>query len=258
MPRYRITIEYDGSPFVGWQQQDNGPSVQAALQEALHALSGETTPVLGAGRTDAGVHAFAQVAHFDLSREWQTERLRDGLNAHLGQQPIAVLQAQAVDDEFHARFSACRRHYIYRIANRRPKLTLDEWRAWRVPVPLDADAMHASAQALVGTYDFTTFRASECQAASPVKTLDFISVSRQGDMIEISTNARSFLHNQVRSIVGSLKQVGTGKWHPTQLAAALKACDRKACGPVAPAHGLYLARVDYDESSADQLSDTHT
>ena len=253
MPRYRIIIEYDGSPFVGWQQQDNGPSVQAALQEALYALSGETTPVLGAGRTDAGVHAFAQVAHFDLSRDWQPDRLRDGLNAHLGQQPVAVLEAHAVGDDFHARFSACRRHYIYRIVNRRPKLALDELRAWRVPVPLDADAMHASAQVLVGNHDFTTFRASECQAASPVKTLDSISVSRQGDTVEISTNARSFLHNQVRSIVGSLKQVGTGKWHPDQIAGALKACDRKACGPVAPAHGLYLARVDYTESSADQL-----
>jgi tRNA pseudouridine38-40 synthase len=250
MPRYRITIEYDGSPFVGWQQQDNGPGVQAALQQALHALSGETTLVLGAGRTDAGVHAFAQVAHFDLSREWLVDRLRDGLNAHLAEQPVAVLEARAVDDEFHARFSARRRYYIYRIANRRPKLALDEWRAWHVSVPLDADAMHASAQALVGNHDFTTFRASGCQAASPVKTLDFISVSRHGAMVEISTNARSFLHNQVRSIVGSLKQVGIGKWHPDQLAGALKACDRKACGPVAPAHGLYLARVDYEDNSA--------
>ena len=259
MQRYRITIEYDGSPFVGWQQQDNGRSVQAALQEALHALSGDTAPVLGAGRTDAGVHAFAQVAHFDLTREWQTDQLRDGLNAHLGKQPIAVMEAQPVEDEFHARFSALRRHYIYRIANRRPKLALDEWRAWRVPVQLDADAMHASAQALVGNHDFTTFRASGCQAASPVKTLDFISVSRHGDMVEISTNARSFLHHQVRSIVGSLKPVGTGKWPPDQLAAALNARDRKACGPVAPAHGLYLTRVDYAESAlADQSGDNDT
>ena len=251
MPRYRITIEYDGTPYVGWQQQNNGPSVQAVLQDALHALSGEMTPVLGAGRTDAGVHAFAQVAHFDLSREWQTDKIRDGLNAHLDTHPVAVLAAQAVDDEFHSRFSAGRRHYVYRIVNRRPKLALDEWRAWRVPMPLDADAMHAAAQALVGNHDFTTFRDSGCQAASPVKTLDFISVSRHGDMIEINTNARSFLHSQVRSIVGSLKQVGTGKWHPGQMAKALKARDRKACGPVAPARGLYLARVDYEDGSAD-------
>ncbi len=253
MPRYRITIEYDGAPFVGWQQQDNGPSVQGALQEALTSLTGETTPVLGAGRTDAGVHAFAQVAHFDLGRTWQTDRLRDGLNAHLGQQPVAVLNASAVDGDFHARFSARRRHYVYSIANRRPKLALEHGRAWRVPVPLDAAAMHTAAQCLIGQHDFTTFRASECQAASPVKTLDFISVERHGELVEISTHARSFLHNQVRSIVGSLKQVGTGKWPIEQMAEALAACDRTACGPVAPAHGLYLARVDYDEGSGDQL-----
>lgn len=252
MPRYRITIEYDGSPYVGWQQQNNGPSVQAALQEALYALSGEASQIFGAGRTDAGVHAFAQIAHFDMSREWQKDRIRDGLNAHLDTHPIAILDAEAVDDEFHSRFSALRRHYVYRIINRRPKLALDEWRAWRVPTLLDVDAMHASAQGLVGTHDFTTFRASKCQAASPVKTLDFISVSRHSDMVEINTNARSFLHNQVRSIVGSLKQVGIGQWHPGQMVKALKACDRKACGPVAPAHGLYLSRVDYeDENSTD-------
>jgi tRNA pseudouridine38-40 synthase len=250
MPRYRITIEYDGGPYVGWQYQDNGPSIQGELQTALLALSGEEATVQGAGRTDAGVHALAQVAHFDLSRDWATDRLRDGLNAHLGQQPVSVLEARSVDDDFHARFSAVRRHYVYRIMNRRPKLALDAGRLWRVPVRLDTDAMHEGAQALVGQHDFTTFRASECQAASPVKTLDFIAVYRSGDEIEICTHARSFLHNQVRSIVGSLKQVGEGKWQPGDVARALEARDRAACGPVAPACGLYLARVDYDEAAS--------
>ncbi|MGI9464878.1 MAG: tRNA pseudouridine synthase A, partial [Aestuariivirgaceae bacterium] len=180
-----------------------------------------------------------------------TDRLRDGLNAHLREHTIAVLAAEAVDDEFHARFSAARRHYIYRIVNRRPKLALDHGKAWQVPVPLSADAMHTAAQALVGQHDFTTFRASECQAASPVKTLDFISVSRHADTIEITTHARSFLHNQVRSMVGSLKMVGEGKWRPGDMERVLKACDRAACGPVAPAHGLYLARVDYEVGSAE-------
>jgi tRNA pseudouridine38-40 synthase len=252
MPRYCITVEYDGAPFVGWQRQDNGPSVQGALEAALAALSGEDALVQGAGRTDAGVHALGQVAHFDLSRGWDPDRIRDGLNAHLGEAPVAVLAAQAVEDDFHARFSATRRHYLYRIANRRPKLALERGRAWRVPVPLDADAMHEAAQLLVGQHDFTTFRASECQAKSPVKTVDLICVSRRAENIEIEINARSFLHNQVRSIVGSLKLVGEGKWRADELSQALQARDRSACGPVAPAHGLYLVRVDYNGSSTNE------
>ena len=246
MPRFRITIEYDGGPYVGWQQQENGPSVQSKLQEALEALSGETRQVFGAGRTDAGVHALGQVAHFDLAKDWRPDKVRDGLNAHLKDEPIAVVAVAAVPDDFHARHSAIRRHYLYRIINRRAKLALDRDRAWRVPVPLDADAMHAAAQVLIGQHDFTTFRASECQAKSPVKTLDHLSVSQRLDAIEITTDARSFLHNQVRSIVGSLKLVGEGKWQKDDLEKALKACDRTECGPVAPAHGLYLARVDYE------------
>ena len=256
MPRYCITAEYDGAPFVGWQRQDNGPSVQGALEAALAALSGEDAVVQGAGRTDAGVHALGQVAHFDLSRTWDPDRIRDGLNAHLGETPIAVLAARAVDDDFHARFSATRRHYLYRIANRRPKLALERGRAWRVPVALDADAMHEAAQILVGQHDFTTFRAGECQAKSPVKTVDFVSVSRRADDIEIEINARSFLHNQVRSMAGSLKLVGETKWRTHDLKKALQARDRAACGPVAPAHGLYLVRVDYDGCSADKTNDT--
>ncbi len=258
VPRYRITIEYDGSGFVGWQYQDNGPSIQGTLQKALLALTGETASIFGAGRTDAGVHALAQVAHFDLSHDWPTDRLRDGLNAHLRDCRISVLGAAPASDDFHARFSARRRHYIYRIVNRRPKLTLDDGRAWRVPVPLDSDTMHAAAQALVGQQDFTTFRASECQADSPVKTLDFIAVSRQAEVVEINTYARSFLHHQVRSIVGSLKMVGEGKWHPSDIGRVLKARDRAACGPVAPAHGLYLSRVDYNDCSADHPGDRET
>ena len=253
MPRYRITIEYDGTPYVGWQYQDNGPSVQGRLQEALKAFSGETRSIQGAGRTDAGVHALGQVAHFDLAKDWRPDKLRDALNAHLVGEPIAILDADLVDEDFHARFSATRRHYVYRIVNRRPKLALEENRAWRVPVKLDADAMHQAAQALVGKHDFTTFRASECQAKSPVKTVDFIAVTRQLDVIEIATYARSFLHSQVRSIVGSLKQVGEGKWQVGDMAKALAACDRAACGPVAPAHGLYLARVGYEEATGDEL-----
>ena len=258
MPRYRITVEYDGGPYVGWQRQDNGPSMQGALETALTALSGEEAVVQGAGRTDAGVHALGQVAHFDLTRSWPPDRIRDGLNAHLGDEPIAVVAACAVGDDFHARFSATRRHYLYRIANRRPKLALEHGRAWRVPVRLDADAMHAAAQLLTGQHDFTTFRASECQAKSPVKTVDFISVSRLADDIEIAINARSFLHNQVRSIAGSLKLVGEGKWHSADLKRALRARRRSACGPVAPAHGLYLVRVDYDGASGTQPDDAET
>jgi len=245
MPRYKLTIEYDGTPFVGWQMQDNGPSIQAALADAIAAFAGERALVGGAGRTDAGVHALGQVAHVDLGKEWEVETVRDAVNFHLRPQPIAVLEAERVDARFDARFSAIKRHYLYRIVNRRADLTLEHNRAWRVPHALDADAMHQAAQRLVGRHDFTTFRAAECQARSPVKTLDRLDVTRAADDLRITASARSFLHHQVRSMVGSLVHVGAGKWSTDDLAAALAARDRTACGQVAPPQGLYLLRVDY-------------
>ena len=245
MPRYRIIIEYDGAPFVGWQWQDHAPSVQGTLQAALARFSGEKVPVQGAGRTDAGVHALGQVAHFDLAREHEPGTVRDAMNAHLRPNPVAVLTAEIVPPEFDARRSAVRRHYLYRIANRRPDLALERGRAWRFPRRLDAEAMHAAAQRLVGKHDFTTFRSTECQAKSALKTLDKLDVSRVGDEVHIVAVARSFLHNQVRSMVGSLVPVGDGKWTADDLARALAARDRSACGPVAPPDGLYLVRVDY-------------
>jgi tRNA pseudouridine38-40 synthase len=245
MPRYKIIVEYDGAPFAGWQYQDNAPSVQRAIMTAIEAFSGEKVMVQGAGRTDAGVHALGQVAHFDLASERPTDTIRDALNAHLRPHPVAILSAEIAAGDFDARRSAVRRHYLYRIANRRPDLAIDRGRAWRVSRGLDADAMHAAAQRLVGKHDFTTFRSTECQAKSPKKTLDRLDVSRAGDEIHISAVARSFLHNQVRSMVGSLVLVGDGKWSANDLAAALAARDRSACGPVAPPDGLYLVRVDY-------------
>lgn len=245
MPRYALTIEYDGGPFVGWQRQANGMSVQQRLEEAVRAINGARAVIHGAGRTDAGVHALGQVAHVDLLREWRVDRLRDALNAHLKPDPIAVVDARAVDERFEARFSAIRRHYRYIIDNRRAPLTVTLGRAWHVKRPLDAEAMHAAAQRLVGRYDFTTFRASECQANSPIRTLERLDVRREGDRIEIVTCARSFLHNQVRSMAGSLEHVGTGKWSADDLADALAAKDRARCGQVAPPHGLYLVAVDY-------------
>ena len=250
MPRYRITVEYDGAPFVGWQRQDNGPSVQQALEEAVFAMTGEEVRVHGAGRTDAGVHAMGQVAHFDISRHFPPHRIRDGLNHHLRPAPVVVLEACEADADFHARFSAVKRHYLYRILNRRSPPALDRGRVWHVPRPLDAGIMHEAAQVLVGRHDFTTFRAAQCQAESPVKTLERIAVAREGDEIRITVSARSFLHNQVRSITGSLKLVGEGKWTAGDLRAALEACDRSACGPVAPPEGLYLTAVDYPDPDA--------
>jgi tRNA pseudouridine38-40 synthase len=247
MPRYRITVEYDGAPFVGWQLQINGPSVAGAIANAIAQLTGKETAVHGAGRTDAGVHALAQVAHFDLDAAWDRRKLREGLNACVRPHPIAVLDVEDVSDDFHARYSAVARHYLYRIVNRRPPLTLELGRAWHVGQPLDAAAMQEGAAYLIGRHDFTTFRSTECQAASPLKTLDALNVSRHGEVIEISASARSFLHNQVRSMVGSLKLLGEGKWLPLDVKRALEARDRSACGPVAPPHGLYLLRVDYAE-----------
>jgi tRNA pseudouridine38-40 synthase len=245
MPRYKLTIEYDGTPFSGWQTQENAPSIQGTLTRAIAAFCGETVLVQGAGRTDAGVHARGQIAHIDLTKDWDADIVRDALTAQLRPHPIAVLAAERVADDFDARFSARARHYIYRIINRRADLALDRGRAFRVPKRLDAARMHEAAQRLVGKHDFTTFRATECQAKSPVKTLDRLDVTRDGDEVRIHASARSFLHHQVRSIAGSLVFVGEGKWTPDDLAAALAARDRTACGQVAPPDGLYLMRVDY-------------
>jgi tRNA pseudouridine38-40 synthase len=245
MPRYKLVIEYDGSPFVGWQVQHNGVSVQGVLEAAVTAFCGDTAHVQGAGRTDAGVHALGQVAHVDLARDWDPDTVRDAINAHLRPHPVAVLTSERAADDFDARFSARQRHYLYRIVNRRPDLALDAGRAWRVPRLLDEAAMHDAAQVLVGKHDFTTFRAAECQAKSPVKTLNRLDVVRAGDEVRIYALARSFLHHQVRSMVGSLVQVGDGRWSADDLARALAARDRKACGPVAPPDGLYLVKVDY-------------
>lgn len=243
--RYRLTLEYDGAPFFGWQRQDNGPSVQGALEEAIEKLSGERVTVNGAGRTDAGVHALGQVAHFDLEKQFSPDAIRDALNFHLRPAPIAVLAAAAVRDDFHARFSAVGRHYLYRILDRRSPPALERGKVWHIAHALNADAMDEAAQMLVGSHDFTTFRAAECQAKSPVKTLDRLSVRRAGDEIHIEASARSFLHRQIRSFTGTLKLVGEGKWQPRDVAAALAARDRARCGPVAPPDGLYLVRVDY-------------
>ena len=245
MPRYKLTLEYDGTPFVGWQVQENGPSVQARLAFAIKAFSGEETIPRGAGRTDAGVHALGQVAHMDLGKEWPPEKVRDALNAQLRPDPVSVLTCERAAADFDARFSATTRHYLYRIVNRRSPLALNRDRAWQVVHMLDAVAMHDAAQVLVGHHDFSTFRSAECQAASPVKTLDWLAVDREGEEIRIEASARSFLHNQVRSMVGSLKLVGDGKWTAGDLEKALAARDRSACGPVAPACGLYLVKVDY-------------
>jgi tRNA pseudouridine38-40 synthase len=245
MPRYKLTLEYDGTPFVGWQMQENGLSVQGRLAEAVKAFSGEESMPRGAGRTDAGVHALAQVAHLDLAKDWEPWKVREALNAQIRPDPISVLACERAADDFDARFSAKARHYLYRVVNRRSPLALDRDRAWQVPHELDAAAMNEAAQLLIGHHDFTTFRSSECQASSPIKTLDRLAVTEAGDEIAIEAAARSFLHNQVRSMVGSLKLVGEGKWSARDLKAALDARTRGACGPVAPPSGLYLARVDY-------------
>jgi tRNA pseudouridine38-40 synthase len=243
--RYKLILEYDGRAFVGWQRQDNGPSIQAALEAAVRDFCGETVTLHGAGRTDAGVHALGQVAHLDLEKETTTDTLRDALNHHLKPAAIAVLAAEVADPEFHARFSATERGYLYRIVNRRAPLALDRGRAWFVPVPLDAAAMGEAARALVGKHDFTSFRAAECQAKSPVKTLDVLEVAREGAEIRVRARARSFLHHQVRNMVGTLKLAGAGKWSRADVEKALAARDRAAAGPTAPAEGLYLLDVVY-------------
>jgi len=245
MPRFRLTLEYDGGPFVGWQRQTQGASVQGALEDAIEKLSGERVTVTGAGRTDAGVHALGQVAHFDLVKNFDAGKVRDALNHYLRPAPVVVLDAAEADSEFHARFSAKSRHYLFRILNRRAPPALDDGRVWHISPELDSEAMHVAAQALVGCHDFTTFRAAECQSASPVKTLDRLDVSRRADEIHIEASARSFLHHQIRSFAGTLKLVGEGKWKPRDVAEALAARDRARCGPVSPPDGLYLVRINY-------------
>ena len=245
MPRYKLTIEYDGTPFVGWQIQAQGKTVQGVLAEAVARFSGEQVHVQGAGRTDSGVHATGQVAHIELSKEWRPDTVRDAMNAHLRPHPVAVLSAEPASDDFHARFSAIGRRYFYRIIARRADLVLDRDRMWRVLRPLDAAGMAEAASRLVGRHDFTTFRAIGCQAASPVKTLDRLDVEVLGDEIRVHAEARSFLHHQVRSMVGTLVKVGEGAWTPDDVQAALEATDRARCGPMAPSAGLYLAEVRY-------------
>ena len=247
MARYKLILEYDGAGFVGWQRQDNGVSVQQRLEQAILGFTGEQVQAIAAGRTDAGVHALGQVVHVDLARAWPAETVRDALNAHLRPDPIAVLAVEAAAEDFHARFSATWRLYRYRIVNRRAPLALDRGRAWALPRPLDDAAMAAAAALLEGRHDFSSFRAADCQARSPVKTLDRLAVLRLGDDLRILARARSFLHRQVRNMVGSLALVGEGKWRPDDLARALAARDRARAGPSAPADGLYLVAVGYGE-----------
>jgi tRNA pseudouridine38-40 synthase len=243
--RWKITIEYDGGPFVGWQRQAEGDSVQQCIEEAIERFTQERVTLYGAGRTDSGVHALGQVAHFDIEKEAAADTVRDAINFHLKPAPIAILRAEAVGEDFHARFDAVRRRYRYRILNRRPPATLEAGRLWHVPQTLDANAMADAAQAIIGHHDFTSFRAAECQAKSPVKTLDRLDVMRTGDEIVVEAVARSFLHHQVRNMVGTLKLTGEGKWARADIERALAARDRAAAGPTAPADGLYLLAVEY-------------
>ena len=245
MPRYKITLEYDGSGYAGWQIQDNAPSIQQALKDAIFAFCGEEAVPTGAGRTDAGVHALEMTAHFDCSKTMDGFHLCQALNAHLRPQPISVLSAQIVDDDFSARFNAVARSYVYKILNRRSRPALDDKRVWWVAPELDVPAMADAAAVLIGKHDFTTFRASECQAKSPVKTLDEISIEKTGNVIIFHFKARSFLHHQVRNIVGTLKLVGEGRWNKQNVIDALNAKDRKAGGPTAPAEGLYFEKAYY-------------
>ncbi|MEI7932673.1 MAG: tRNA pseudouridine(38-40) synthase TruA [Alphaproteobacteria bacterium] len=245
MPRYKLTIEYDGAPYNGFQAQEaSQPTVQASIERAILGFSGESVRIHCAGRTDTGVHALGQVVHVDLVKDWRADVVRDALNAHLVPEPIAVLSAVRAEG-FHARFDAQERRYLYRILNRRAPATLGQGQVWLVKKPLDAGAMHEAAQILLGFHDFTTFRDVRCQALSPEKTLDTARVWREGEEIRLEFSARSFLHRQVRSMTGSLAEVGVGRWTEKDLKAALEARDRKACGPVAPADGLYLVEVIY-------------
>ncbi len=245
MTRFKLLLEYDGGPYVGWQRQKNGHSVQAALETAARAFCGKDIAVHGAGRTDAGVHALGQVAHIDIAQDRDSETVLDALNHFLIDEPIVVLAAEAVNGEFHARFSATGRHYRYRILNRRPRPAVNRGQVWWVPTVLDVEAMNDAAQELIGEHDFTSFRATLCQAKSPVKSIEKLTVRRDGEEILIEVSARSFLHHQVRNIAGTLSLVGKGKWTRKDVADALAARERSAGGPTAPADGLYLVRVDY-------------
>ncbi len=246
MPRYKLTIEYDGGPYMGWQWQDHGPSVQGVMEAAAAKLNkGQDVLVYGSGRTDSGVHALGQVAHMDLPHEIRPDKLRDAMNYHMSKDPVTVLSAEIMKDEWHARFDATERSYLYRIIDRRMKLSLDKGRLWRIPVKMDADAMHAAAQVLVGTHDFSAFRDIKCQAKSPVKTIDEITILRAGAEIHCHFRARSFLHKQVRSLIGTLAEVGMGKWNTADMREVLESKDRQECGPVAPPDGLYLVSVKY-------------
>lgn len=250
MTRFRLTVEFDGRPFMGWQRQRHGPSVQQAIEEAVRDITGEEATLHAAGRTDAGVHALAMTAHVDIERPITAFRFSEGVNARLRPQPVAILAAEEASDDFHARFSCIGRRYVYRIVNRRAPLALEAGRAWKVAVPLDAAAMHEAAQLLVGLHDFTTFRSAHCQSESPVKTLDRLDVRREGDAILFDVAARSFLHHQVRSMVGCLQLVGRGKWTAADLRAALEARDRQALGFNAPPDGLYFAAAIYPDEEA--------
>jgi len=245
MTRFRLTVEYDGRPFMGWQRQAHGPSVQQAIEEAIASVTGEDVKLHAAGRTDAGVHGLAMTAHSDITRAITPFRLGEAINARLRPQPVAIIGCETAPDDWHARFSCIGRHYRYRIVNRRAPLTLDQGLAWRVTPRLDAEAMHAAAQCLVGLHDFTTFRSVQCQAKSAVKTVDRLSVRRQAQEVIIEASARSFLHHQVRSMVGCLMLVGQGKWGADDLVAALAARDRAALGLNAPPDGLYFIAADY-------------
>jgi len=248
MTRFALTLEFDGGPFMGLQRQAHGPSVQQAVEEAVLAVTGEEVTMHSAGRTDSGVHALAMVSHVDIAKEITAFRLMEALNARLRPAPVAVIGCKAKPGDWHARFSCLGRRYIYRIRNRRAPLTLEKGRAWQIARPLDADAMHRSAQALVGSHDFTTFRSAHCQADSPMKTLDRLEIRREGELIEVEAAARSFLHHQVRSMVGTLALVGLGQWREEQVADALAAKDRAALGLNAPADGLYFVEAVYPDS----------
>ena len=245
MTRWKLTIEYDGGPFMGWQRQDHGPSVQQTLEEALHSMTGEETAVHAAGRTDAGVHALAMSAHVDVMKSLTPHRLREGLNALVRPHPVSVVEVEPVADDWHARFSCTGRRYLYRILNRRAPTALDAGRVWHIALPLDAEAMREGATHLIGRHDFTTFRSAQCQSDSPVKTLDRLDVKRAGEEIHVEAAARSFLHHQVRSMVGCLAMVGRGQWQPGDMKKALEARDRAALGFNAPPHGLYFVEALY-------------
>ena len=248
MPRYKLTIEYDGRGYAGWQRQANAPSVQQALEEAFLRFCGQTLVVHAAGRTDAGVHARGQIGHVTLERARSTNEIREAVNAHLAGEGVSVLLVEEASDDFDARFSAIKRYYLYRIMNRRAPVTLERGLVWHVKRKLDVRAMHEAAQSLIGKHDFTTFRDAQCQANSPIRTLERINITRAGDEIHVEVSALSFLHRQVRSMVGSLEHVGSGKWSADDLRAALEARDRARCGMVAPPDGLYLMQVDYPEA----------